>query len=127
MIYRSPLPAVAVPAITVPAHVLVHDNDEVALEDAATGESLTYAELRDRTRSTARGLVAQGIKPGDTVAVTSLNRPGYAVGLHAIMAAGATAALINPLLTTQEIERLKILAKVKTTLDLDDLPHDDTA
>ncbi|MEV6240762.1 AMP-binding protein [Lentzea sp. NPDC051838] len=127
MIYRSPLPAVAVPAITVPAHVLVHDNDKVALKDAVSDEAITYAELKRAVEATARGLVAQGIKPGDTIAITSVNRPRYAVGLHAIMAAGATAALINPLLTPQEIEQLKTLANVTRTLDLDDLPEDGTA
>ncbi|MET9633723.1 AMP-binding protein [Lentzea sp. NPDC006480] len=127
MIYRSPLPAVAVPATTVPAHVLWRSDDKVALEDAVTGEALTYADLKHDVDATARGLVAQGIKPGDTIAITSLNRPRYAVGLHAVMAAGATAALINPLLTHQEIGRLKTLANVARTLDLDDLPRDDTA
>ncbi|KJK43119.1 hypothetical protein UK23_34420 [Lentzea aerocolonigenes] len=127
MIYRSPLPAVAVPATTVPAHVLRRSDDKVALKDAVTGEALTYAELKNDADKTARGLVAQGIKPGDTIAIASVNRPRYAVGLHAIMAAGAAAVLINPLLTPQEIERLKTLANVRNTLDLDDLPRDDTA
>ncbi|MFI6095275.1 AMP-binding protein [Lentzea sp. NPDC051213] len=124
VIYRSPLPAVAVPERTVPEHVLAEarQRDKVALLDAVTGESLTYAELAEQVESTARGLVAAGIEPGDTVAIVALNRPRYAVALHAVMAAGATAALINPVLTAREIERLKVLANVKATLDLDDLP-----
>lgn len=128
MIYRSPLPAVAVPERTVPDHVLerARHNDKVALVDAVTGESLTYAELAEQVIRTAKGLVRTGIKPGDTVAIASLNRPGYAVGLHAVMAAGATAALINPVLTPSEIARLKDLANVTATLDLDDLPGSST-
>jgi acyl-CoA synthetase (AMP-forming)/AMP-acid ligase II len=125
VIYHSPLPAVAIPERTVPEHVLerARHNDKVALVDAVTGESLTYAELADQVERTAKGLVRAGIRPGDTVAIASLNRPRYAVGLHAVMAAGATAALINPMLTPPEIARLKELANVTATLDLDDLPE----
>ncbi|GAB2822450.1 AMP-binding protein [Lentzea nigeriaca] len=126
MIYRSPLPAVVVPDTTVPAHVLEQRRNKPALLDVVTGESLTYDELARQVERTAKGLTAQGIAPGDTVAIVSGNRPMYAVGLHAIMAAGATAALINPLLTAAETERLKALAHVSTTLDLDDLPESDT-
>ncbi|MGJ3587550.1 AMP-binding protein, partial [Lactococcus lactis] len=88
----------------------------LALVDVVTGESLTYAQLAHQVRRTAKGLVRQGIRPGDTIALTSPNRPRFAVGLHAIMAAGATAALINPMLTPAEIARLKELAGVKLTL-----------
>ncbi|MGW6936536.1 AMP-binding protein [Lentzea sp. NPDC054927] len=126
MIYRSPLPAVVVPEATVPAHVLAPSYDKLALLDAVTGERLTYAELRQQVETTAKGLVRTGTKPGDTVAIASMNRPRYAVGLHAIMAAGATAALINPMLTPQEVARHKDLANVTRTLDLDDLPEGDT-
>ncbi|MFS8100735.1 AMP-binding protein [Lentzea alba] len=126
VIYRSPLPAVAIPACTVPEHVLTRSHDKVALKDAVTGESLTYAELKTQVERTAKGLVSKGVKPGDTIAIASVNRPRYAVGLHAIMAAGATAALINPLLTAKEVERLEDVANVKATLDLDDLPESDT-
>ncbi|WP_329790347.1 AMP-binding protein [Lentzea sp. DG1S-22] len=124
MIYRSPLPAVAVPERTVPEHVLHRGrhNDKIALVDAVTDESLTYAELAEQVQAVARGLVRTGIRPGDTVAITSPNRPRFAVGLHAVMAAGATAALINPMLTPREIARLGKLANVSRTLDLDDLP-----
>ncbi|MFD5826205.1 AMP-binding protein [Lentzea sp. NPDC060358] len=127
MIYRSPLPAVTVPEVTVPEHVLEHapHNDKVALVDAVTGEAITYAELAEQAGRTARGLVRQGIGPGDTVAVASANRPRFAVGLHAVMAAGATVALLNPLLPPHEAGKLKALANVTATLDLDDLPEGD--
>ncbi|WP_394617641.1 AMP-binding protein [Lentzea sp. JNUCC 0626] len=117
----------AIPDRTVPEHVLEHarHNDKLALVDVVTGESLTYAQLAHQVRRTAKGLVRQGIRPGDTIALTSPNRPRFAVGLHAIMAAGATAALINPMLTPAEIARLKELAGVKLTLDLNDLPEGD--
>jgi acyl-CoA synthetase (AMP-forming)/AMP-acid ligase II len=126
VIYRSPLPAVVVPETTVPEHVLAPRHDKLALLDAVTGERLTYAELRTQVERTAKGLVGDGIKPGDTVAIASLNRPRYAVGVLAVMAAGATAALLNPMLTPSEIERLKSLANVTRTLDLDDLPEGGT-
>ncbi len=125
MIYRSPLPTVVVPARTVHEHVLAdarRHGDRIALLDAATGETITYAELADQVDATAKGLVKAGVEAGDTVALVSPNRPGYAVGLLAIMAAGATATLISPMLTPHEIDQLRELAHVKLTLDLDDLP-----
>ncbi|SDH08171.1 Acyl-CoA synthetase (AMP-forming)/AMP-acid ligase II [Lentzea fradiae] len=129
VIYRSPLPAVAVPEATVPEHVLrrARHDDAVALADAVTGESLTYAELAEQVRRVAGGLVRGGVRPGDTVAITSHNRPRFAVGLHAAMAAGAAVALINPVLPPRDADRLKELAHVSATLDLDDLPEDETA
>lgn len=127
MIHRSPLPAVPVPDRTVHEHVLehAHHNDQVALVDAVTGESLTYAELAEQVARTAKGLVRNGIRPGDTVAIASHNRPRFAVGLHAAMAAGAAVALINPALAPRDADRLKGLANVTATLDLDDLPEGD--
>lgn len=127
VIYRSPLPAVAVPEATVPGHVLRrarHDN-RVALVDAVSGESLTYARLAEQVERTAKGLVRAGIRPGDVVAIASPNRPRFAVGLHAAMAVGAAVALLNPLLPQRDSDRLKELARVRVTLDLDDLPEDE--
>lgn len=129
VIYRSPLPTVVVPARSVPEHVLAdarRHGERIALADTATGEQLTYAELADQVERTAKGLVEAGIKPGDTVAIVSPNRPRFAVGLHAVMAAGATAALISPMLAPRELVHLRELAHVKLTLDLDDLPGSDT-
>ncbi|HEX7302261.1 AMP-binding protein [Lentzea sp.] len=128
MIYRSPLPAVAVPEATVPEHVLerARHNDKVALVDAVTGEALTYAELAEQVGRTAKGLARQGIGPGDTVAIASANRPRFAVGLHAVLTAGAAVALLNPVLPPRDTGRLKELANVTATLDLDDLPGSDS-
>ncbi|WP_053736491.1 AMP-binding protein [Nocardia sp. NRRL S-836] len=128
MIYRSPLPAVDFPAATVHEHVLAgarRHGERVALVDAVSAERLTYAELAGAVERTAKGLVADGVRPGDVVAISSMNRPHYAVALHAVMAAGATAALLNPVLTDGEARRLHALAHVTRTLDLDDLPVSD--
>ncbi len=128
MIYRSPLPAVDVPVTTVHEHVLAgaqRHGERIALLDAVSAEKLTYAELATNVERTAKGLVGAGVLPGDVVAISSLNRPAYAVALHAVMAAGATAALLNPMLTAAEARRLRELAHVKMTLDLDDLPVSD--
>lgn len=129
VIHRSPLPTVVVPARTVPAHVLAdarRRGERVALVDAASGERLTYAELALEVDTTAKGLVRAGVRPGDVVALVSVNRPMFAVGLHAIMTAGATAALISPMLNAREVGHLRELAGVGLTLDLDDLPRGDT-
>src|SRR5919199_397908 len=63
MIFRSPLPDVDVPDVTLPAFVLEHAEargDRPALIDGATGETLTYAGLVRQVRALAAGLAALG-------------------------------------------------------------------
>ncbi|PXY27954.1 AMP-binding protein [Prauserella muralis] len=106
MIYRSPLPDVEVPALTLTEFVLGQARrfgDRAALVDGVTGERIGYAELVDAVQAGAGGLAALGVRPGDVVALLSHNQPRYAVALHAVLAAGAAVTPINPVLTPEEI------------------------
>jgi acyl-CoA synthetase (AMP-forming)/AMP-acid ligase II len=106
MIFRSPLPDVDVPDVTLPAFVLEHAHergDRPALIDGPTGETLSYAELVRQVRSLAAGLAERGIGRGDVVALCAPNAPVYAVVFHAVAALGGVVTTVNPAYTADEM------------------------
>jgi acyl-CoA synthetase (AMP-forming)/AMP-acid ligase II len=106
MIHRSARSDVDIPGTTLTEYVINRAHgDRVALVDAATGERLTYRELADGVDAAAGGLAALGIGPGQVVALISHNQPGFVLGLHAALTAGATVTPVNPVLTTGEITK----------------------
>jgi acyl-CoA synthetase (AMP-forming)/AMP-acid ligase II len=109
VIYRSDRPEPAVPPALLSQYVLrdaAGRGDKVALVDALTGESTSYAELVARADAGAAGLVADGLGPGDVVAVISHNQPSFAVAVHAVLRAGCVVSPLNPVLTAGEIGKL---------------------
>lgn len=106
MIYRSEISGLPIPRVFLSDHVLARAAsraDRTALIDAATGEVLTYGELAQAADRGAAGLTANGIAPGDVVAVMSHNQPRYAVVVYAALRAGAVISPLNPVLTVEEI------------------------
>ncbi|MGE4220208.1 MAG: long-chain fatty acid--CoA ligase, partial [Alphaproteobacteria bacterium] len=72
-----------------------------------TWQPLSWAEVADRVRALARGLVALGLEPGDRVALVSENRPEWLIADMAIMAAGG---ITVPAYTTNTVaDHLHIL------------------
>jgi len=67
------------------------------------GRTLTFVELRDRAEQVARGLVHQGVRPGDRVAVMMGNRLEWPEVFFGLAAMGAVCVPINVLLTAPEI------------------------
>jgi fatty-acyl-CoA synthase len=67
------------------------------------GETRTFRELRDRALKVAGGLQAQGVKPGDRVAVMLGNRLEWVEVFFGLAALGAVCVPINVLLTGPEI------------------------
>ncbi|TDD28683.1 hypothetical protein E1287_32440, partial [Actinomadura sp. KC06] len=65
------------------------DPGRVAVADAASGRSVSYAELGAMVGAVASGLVREGIGPGDVVGLHLPDGPEFAVALHAVIAAGA--------------------------------------
>jgi long-chain acyl-CoA synthetase len=61
-----------------------------------------YAAFRDRAAGLAARLAAQGIRPGDRVALFTPNRPDYLIALYGIWIAGAAAVPINAKLHPKE-------------------------
>ena len=52
-----------------PCHHAAKNPDKPAYIMAATGEVVTYGELEDRTNQAAQLFRAEGLKPGDAIAI----------------------------------------------------------
>ena len=108
MIFRSPLPDVPVPALSLPAYALEHaarHADRAALIDAASGRTLTYRDLLGQVDRVAAGLAARGVEKGTVVALCLPNLPEFAVVFYAVTSLGAIVTTVNPLYTGEEVEK----------------------
>jgi len=65
--------------------------------------SWSYAELREWSRRLASGLIAQGLKAGEHVALDMANHPEFVAVKFAIARAGAVCVPVNFLLRGQEL------------------------
>jgi long-chain acyl-CoA synthetase len=72
----------------------------------AGGARLTYRQLERRAGGFARALNAQGVGPGDRVALALPNGMGFAVALYGALKLGVTATPLNPQLTADERARI---------------------
>lgn len=77
--------------------------ERVAVIDAATGGSITYAEIADGARSFAAGLRDRGARPGDVLAFVAANGIDFGVAAHGTLSAGLTLAPATPLLTARQL------------------------
>jgi fatty-acyl-CoA synthase len=66
--------------------------------------SLSYRQVASRSRQLARGLIAQGVKPGDRVALLLVNSLDYWVCYFAITRIGAIVVRLNFRLSGEELE-----------------------
>ena len=60
-----------------------------------TGEDLTWTQTRDEARNIAKGLTAQGIAKGESVAIIHPNGRAAVVALFAVLYGGFRATMIN--------------------------------
>ncbi len=82
--------------------VTVEDRGAVAPDSPAligTDETLTYGELAATIRRVARWALAEGLAPGDRVALMMTNAPAYAAIWLGLSRVGIVTALINTQLT----------------------------
>src|ERR1700760_1619569 len=75
------------------------DRPYVIAEDRAC----TYGELAEWSRALARGLAAEGVAPGENVALLLPNGAELVALLFAVARAGAVAVPVNPLLHEREL------------------------
>jgi long-chain acyl-CoA synthetase len=89
-------------------HSLVLDScrrnaPKTALVDTSCGRRLTYAEYGETVESIARGLISNGLRPGEVVAIFLANSWEFCTAFHAIELAGAIPTLLNPTFREREV------------------------
>ena len=80
--------------------------DREALVYSHQGLRWTFRELNDEARLVGRGLLAQGVRRGDHVAVWATNLPEWIVLQFALAKIGAILVTVNTSLRAGEIEYL---------------------
>jgi acyl-CoA synthetase (AMP-forming)/AMP-acid ligase II len=70
----------------------------------AGDETWTYDRLTRYVRRLSQGLLAQGLRPGDRVALHLSNKPETVAALYACMSTGMIAVPLNNRLTRAELE-----------------------
>ncbi|MDE3075067.1 MAG: AMP-binding protein, partial [Chloroflexota bacterium] len=76
---------------------------KTSLIDSSTGRKLTFGELTAAVDSAAGGLLTNGLRQGDVVAICGFNVPEYGVAAHAVWRAGGVVVTVNPLFTVGEM------------------------
>lgn len=84
--------------------------------DGLSGRVITYSQLYQRVRHTAKSLTQRGYRKGDVFTIYSPNLPEYAVAFHAVATIGGVIATINPLCTAQELENHLAGAQAKCVI-----------
>jgi acyl-CoA synthetase (AMP-forming)/AMP-acid ligase II len=100
------MPDLAIPDIALTPFVLGRAEelgDKVAIVEAASGRSYTYAELAANVSKLAAGLHARGFRKGDVLAIMSPNLPEYPIAFHGVATAGGINTTLNPTYTADEI------------------------
>jgi long-chain acyl-CoA synthetase len=85
------------------------------------GTTVTYREFGRLIDQAADGLAALGMRPGDRITIALPTSPQGVIALYAATRLGAIGAMIHPLSTAQEVERLITLSGSRFALTLDAL------
>ena len=83
-------------------------------------ERVSFAELYDRMRRCARGLMDLGIGRGQTFAIRSRNQPDYVVAVLAGLRIGAVPVLSNSLLGPRELRHVIQNSDARAVLTTED-------
>ncbi len=79
------------------------DADAIAIVWIDTGETLSYGELWERAARVGGGLRAQGIEPGDRVAIRLTNGVPWVLAFWGAQLAGAVVVPVNTRFADQEV------------------------
>ena len=83
------------------------------------GKKITYAKFYDKIEDVAKGLKVIGVGPGDRVTICMPNTPEAICMVYAVNMVGATASMIHPLSSVNEMEFYLDVAASKYVLCLD--------
>jgi long-chain acyl-CoA synthetase len=118
--YDAGVPAeISVPPLTLPAllarSAATHPDAPAIL---FYGRALSYRELDDLATRFAAALVAEGVAPGDRVAIILPNVPQAVIGYYGALRAGAIVMLANPIADAPALARQLTDAGAATVLAL---------
>ncbi|MGE5232446.1 MAG: AMP-binding protein [Deltaproteobacteria bacterium] len=85
------------------------------------GATATYREFGRLIDQVADGLASLGMGPGDRIAIALPTSPQAVIAFYAANRLGAIGAMVHPLSTAQEVERLVSLSRSRFALTLDAL------
>jgi acyl-CoA synthetase (AMP-forming)/AMP-acid ligase II len=105
-IYRSPLPDIQIPEVTVTGlidSVIAQHPGRIALVDALSGRAVTYEELGAAIERVAAGFAASGLLPGAIVAIVAPNSVDWPIAALGVMRAGGVLTGANPAYVTDEL------------------------
>ncbi len=91
--------------------------DHVALE--FMGRTIGYRQLWESVQKFAGALKAQGLAPGDRVAIMLPNCPQFVIAFYGTLAAGGVCVNVNPLYTPRELRHQLSDAGAETLVILD--------
>lgn len=106
MIIHSTLPDIALPEMAFSDYVFEHVErwgDEPAIVDAATGASLSFADVHRGAKRVAAALAQRGWRKGDVFAIVCPNVPEFALAFHGVAMAGGVVTTMNPAASPAEI------------------------
>jgi len=94
------------------------ERTQIHLFEEDRGLAISYGELYDRSAAVARGLIARGLQPGETVAIMLPTGTDFFYSFFGVMLAGGIAAPIYPPARPKQIEeyvrrQLKILGNAR--------------
>jgi acyl-CoA synthetase (AMP-forming)/AMP-acid ligase II len=98
--YARPVTATIPAAVIRAAHQF---GDARAVADPQNGVQLSYAELLERVRTVARALIADGVRPGDRVAICSPNTHHWIEAALGSLYAGAVLVPVSTRFTGAEM------------------------
>ena len=108
MLFKSPLPKIKIPEISLPYLVMSKTEQlgsKPALIDGSSGNAISYSELGIKAKRLASGLSKRGFKPGEVLGIFSPNCPEYGIIFHGVILAGGTNTTVNPLYTAEELSK----------------------
>ena len=97
-----------IPALALHHFVMEHwprYGEKPALIDAATGRTLTFAQLGESVRTVAANLAARGMAKGETFCIYSPNLLEFPIVYYGIQMAGGVPTAANPLYTCEELAK----------------------
>jgi long-chain acyl-CoA synthetase len=87
------------------------------------GQDYTFGEIEQQSRAFAAWLQAQGLQPGERVALMMPNVPQYPIAVAGVLRAGGVVVNVNPLYTPRELQHQLQDAGARMLVILENFAH----